>query len=186
MKNLKKLLDKYIKKNYIKNNLELYSCEKCLTSRIEKTYDILSKESIDKNLNIPFEKSIVKQKKVDDFIKLIKDNETFSQYLLQLIDETGLKDSEIYNRVNMDRRLFSKIRSNKNYQPSKYTVFALIIALRLNYTKANKLLNKAGFNFSKNHLADIIIMFCIENNVFDIFIVNDLLVSHEQKALCLE
>ena len=186
MKNLKKLLDKYIKKNYIKNNLELYSCEKCSTFSIEKNDVILSKNRVNKNSSIFFEKSLVGPKKVDDFIELIKDNETFSQYLLQLIDETGLKDSEIYNRVNMDRRLFSKIRSNKNYQPSKYTVFALIIALRLNYTKANKLLNKAGFNFSKNHLADIIIMFCLENNVFDIFIVNDLLVSHEQKALCLE
>ena len=86
----------------------------------------------------------------------------------------------------MDRRLFSKLRSNKDYQPSKYTVFALIIALRVNFETAKKMLSKAGYNFSKNHLADIIIMFCLENNIYDIFTVNDLLVSHDQKALCIE
>lgn len=173
MKNLKELLNKYIKKNYTQELYGSLFLEKC------------SNEVVYENQNITLKKTL-KQKTIDDFINLIKDDQTFSQYLLKLIDETGLKDSEIYNRVNMDRRLFSKIRSNKNYQPSKYTVFALIIALRLNFTKAEKLLAKAGYNFSKNRLADIIIMFCIENAVYDIFTVNDLLVSHDQKALCLE
>lgn len=173
MKNLKELLNKYIKKNYTQELYSSLSLEKC------------SNDVVCENQNVSLKKTL-KQKTIDDFINLIKDDQTFSQYLLKLIDETGLKDSEIYNRVNMDRRLFSKIRSNKNYQPSKYTVFALIIALHLNFTKAEKLLAKAGYNFSKNRLADIIIMFCIENAVYDIFTVNDLLVSHDQKALCLE
>ena len=176
MKNIKKLLEKYIKHHYEdENNFVDYlseSSNKPLSKKV-KMVTILQKTDF-------------KQNKVDDFIDLIKDKQTFSQYILELIDETGLKDSEIYNRVNMDRRLFSKLRSNKDYQPSKYTVFSLIIALRVNFETAKKMLSKAGYNFSKNHLADIIIMFCLENNIYDIFTVNDLLVSHDQKALCIE
>lgn len=175
MKNIKKLLEKYIKLNY-----------KIEKKDIGKLHKISFPSLLKKKTARTFESVCYEQNKVDDFIDLIKDKQTFSQYILELIDETGLKDSEIYNRVNMDRRLFSKLRSNKDYQPSKYTVFALIIALRANFETAKKMLSKAGYNFSKNHLADIIIMFCLENNIYDIFMVNDLLVSHDQKALCIE
>jgi len=83
----------------------------------------------------------------------------------------------------MDRRLFSKIRSSKDYQPSKSTVFALIIALKTNYTTAEILLEKAGFGFSKNKLTDIIVMFCIENRIYDISSVDELLVHYKEKPL---
>ena len=120
---------------------------------------------------------------IDDFINLVKDKQTFSEYLFSLIDESGETDADIYNRAGIDRRLFSKIRSNTNYQPSKNTIFALAMSLKLDHTKTSKLLNKAGYEFSNNKLTDIIIMFCIENNIYDLYQVDSFLVEYKQKPI---
>jgi hypothetical protein len=113
----------------------------------------------------------------------VKDKQTFAEYLFSLIDESGQTDANVYNRAGIDRRLFSKIRSNKDYQPSKNTVFALAMALELDHTKTSKLLNKAGFDFSNNKLTDIIIMFCIENKIYDMYEIDTLLEGYKQKPL---
>ena len=109
--------------------------------------------------------------------------ETFSEKLIRLIEESGEKNSVIYNRANIDRRHFSKICNHKNYQPSKLTVLAFAIALKLDFEQTQELLAAAGYTLTKNNLADIIISFFIEKKIFDVDVVNNYLYDYEQPLL---
>ncbi len=99
----------------------------------------------------------------------------FTELLFSYIDRTGLKDSDIYKRAFIDRRLFSKIRSDKNYTPAKKTVIALCLALRLSRRDTDKLLSAAGYSLSRGEDYDLIIAFCIEKKIFDFDDINDAL-----------
>ena len=99
----------------------------------------------------------------------------FVEKLLSLIDKSGQKDSEVYKKAGIDRRLFSKIRTDKTYNPSKKTVFALCLALGLDKGEAERLLASAGYSFSYADDFDLVIAFCIERKIYDFFHVNDAL-----------
>ncbi len=101
--------------------------------------------------------------------------DTFRDQLLKLIRASGKTEAEVYNKAHIDRRLFSKIRTNKDYTPSKATILALILALDLEEKEAKDLLERAGYSFSKAQKGDIIILFFIRNRVYDIYVINDAL-----------
>lgn len=110
-------------------------------------------------------------------------DETFSQKLFRLIDESGKSDVEVYKKANLDRKLFSKIRSNENYQPSKRTALALAISLELNLDETKDFLSRAGLALSPASISDLIVKYFIINKIYDINQINLSLFDHEQQTL---
>ena len=104
----------------------------------------------------------------------------FQTMLFKLIDERNLKDSDVYNKVHMDRRLFSKIRNN-DYHPSKETIILLGIALELNEKEIDELLESASYSLPKNNHYDLIIRFCFINKIFKLDDINELLDKYHCK-----
>ena len=110
-------------------------------------------------------------------------DKTFQQYLFMLIDRRGLTDPEVYKKANIDRKHFSKIRSNVEYTPSKKTALALAIALELSLDETKDLLTRAGLALSPSMTFDRIIEYCIETSNYDIYEINCILFKYDQPTL---
>ena len=161
-------------KNQIKETEN--SLEYELDSSAVEEFDVstMKKTKITKGMS----SSIVTNRNIDDLMNQME--ETFSQRLLRMIDERGLTDSEVYTKAYVDRRHFSKIRKDINYAPNKKTVLAFTIALELSLDEAKDLLRSAGFALSRSSKTDIIVAYFLQNKIYDMFEINDVLYAYGQ------
>ena len=117
-------------------------------------------------------------KRLESYIQEKNANkETFVQMLLRLIDEKSLTDVQVYKRANLDRKYFSKLRCDMHYKPKKTVVCALALALELDNPTCKKLVKKAGYILTSASKFDLTIRFCIENQIYDLYKVNELLLE---------
>ena len=114
---------------------------------------------------------------------LKKTDAGFSETLLKLIDRTGKKDAEIYKKANIDRKLFSKIRSNPAYKPSKPTAVAFAIALELDLEETRDFIGRAGFALTHSSKFDIIVEYFILHGNYDVFALNEMLFAFDQPLI---
>lgn len=113
------------------------------------------------------------ERSLDDVLKEL--DETFSESLFCLIDERGLDDVVVYKRALVDRRLFSKIKKDRFYHPKKVTVLAFALALELSLDECLDLLGRAGYTLSCSDRFDLVVRFCFEHEIYNIFEVNEFL-----------
>ena len=139
-------------------------------------------EDIVDAFSIPVEDSFVESAASLDEI-LDKESETFQQMLFRIIDRKGMSDPEVYKKANLDRKLFSKIRSNEHYVPSKRTALAFAVALELNLDETADLLRAAGLALSPSSRFDQIVGYCISRKIYDIIEINTYLFNYDEPLL---
>ena len=161
---MKEKLKIYINNNFEKDTLLFRQMKKSLYYEDSRDYQIESSN-------------------INEFINNQKEDNKFQKLLFKLIDERNLKDSDVYNKANIDRRLFSKIRSNENYHPSKETIILLGLSLELNESEIINLLQSASYSLPKNNYFDLIIRFCFLNKIYNVNDVNELLYDYDCKTL---
>ena len=173
-----KSVSSYIDENYIRSKtLDEYGTESMYGSRLE-TRRIREQECSDMLVGaaIPSDS--------DDWGQMLKDLDAgFSETLLQLIDRTGKKASEIYKKANVDRKLFSKIRNNMDYRPSKTTALAFAFALELDVDETKDFISRAGFALSHSSKFDVIVEYFLVNRNYNVFELNEVLFAFDQPLI---
>ena len=159
-----------------KENKEQHMPEIELDNSAMEEFDISSMEKT--KVYNPMSNTMATNRKIADLMDQME--ETFSQKLLRMITERGLSDSEAYTKAYVDRRHFSKIRNDEFYSPNKKTVLAFAIALELTLDEAKDLLACAGFALSRSSKVDIIVAYFLQNKIYDMFEINEILDAYGQ------
>lgn len=151
-------------------------------SSIDADYDLLEDGDVEDSYELSYMPAFPGEaKSLEDRLEHL--DKTFQQYLFMLIDRRGMTDPEVYKKANIDRKHFSKIRSNVDYSPSKKTALALAIALELSLDETKDLLGRAGLALSPSIMSDKIIEYCIETCNYDIYEINCILFKYDQPTL---
>ncbi|CEG25766.1 hypothetical protein [Bacillus sp. B-jedd] len=154
--------------DYINEHLELVVLERAIYSPEMSEPELISES--------------LSHMEIEKFIKE-KREPVLRDVLFNFIDRKGATDADIYKKALIDRRHFSKIRSNPDYRPGKNTVISLALALELNKKETGKLLGSAGYSLSNSDMSDLVILFCLERKIYDIDQVNMALEYFSQKPL---
>ncbi len=191
-----KSVSSYIDENYIHSKaLDEYGTERLFASRLETRQireglkrsnriheDVCPTQALKECPNMSVGAAVPIDS--DDWRKLLKDLDAgFSEMLLQLIDRTGKKDSEIYKKANVDRKLFSKIRNNMDYKPSKTTALAFAFALELDVDETKDFISRAGFALSHSSKFDVIVEYFLVNRNYNVFELNEVLFAFDQPLI---
>lgn len=153
--------------NYVSQISTKNICSQIYSQSLES--DIISNE----NLSLEEDSSIYELDIINK-INNTKLSDTFQELLFKFIDKSGLNDSDVYRKAFIDRRLFSKIRSNKDYHPSFGTVTLLALSLKLSTKEYEELLHSASYSLATNSYANITLKYCFDNSIYDVATVNNL------------
>ena len=149
-------------KQFFGNEKVLGSAESCAAPQMEE-------DAISDDINL------------GEWIKKNSEYNDFQTTLFKMIDDRKLADADVYNKVHIDRRLFSKIRNDKSYHPSKETILLLGLSLELSEDEIEKLLDSASYSLPRNNHYDLIMRFCFMKGIYKITDVNDLLDEYNCK-----
>lgn len=177
-----KTLHEYGRKNVYGSRLETRRIRERVKDRSRIHEDICSPQALEECLDMSVGAAVPMDS--DAWGQLLKDLDAgFSETLLQLIDRTGKKDSEIYKKANVDRKLFSKIRNNIDYKPSKTTALAFAFALELDVDEAKDFIGRAGFALSHSSKFDVIVEYFLVNRNYNVFELNEVLFAFDQPLI---